>query len=164
MPGAIFRTKYYIISSVLSAAVHSYLNQTTQTLVESFRAIIGVHRGPPKLRCQRHSNLLLCSPCRSDRTTLPPTGSAFTREDADPLTPAREPQCNVGTETQRIMGKEVKEEQNRLKGCVVSSFGISFYCWRNHTVALDWERTTPSVLAKDELSLFQPHDFCGYRK
>nr|XP_046257832.1 uncharacterized protein LOC124065941 isoform X2 [Scatophagus argus] len=55
---------------------------------------------------------------RSDRTTLSLTGSTFTREDADPLTPAREPQCNVGTETQRIMGKEVKEEQNRLKGCV----------------------------------------------
>ncbi|XP_051271545.1 spectrin beta chain, non-erythrocytic 1 isoform X6 [Dicentrarchus labrax] len=55
---------------------------------------------------------------RSDRTTLSPTGSTFTREDADPLTLAREPQCNVGTETQRIMGKEVKEEQNRLKGCV----------------------------------------------
>uniref|UniRef100_A0A671VLS9 Uncharacterized LOC115596860 n=1 Tax=Sparus aurata TaxID=8175 RepID=A0A671VLS9_SPAAU len=55
---------------------------------------------------------------RSDRPTLSPTGSTFTREDADPLTPAREPQCNVGTETQRIMGKEVKEEQNRLKGCV----------------------------------------------
>ncbi|XP_031139979.1 uncharacterized protein LOC116039359 isoform X2 [Sander lucioperca] len=55
---------------------------------------------------------------RSDRTTLSPTSPAFTREDADPLTPAREPQCNVGTEMQRIMGKEVKEEQNRLKGCV----------------------------------------------
>ncbi|XP_068581389.1 uncharacterized protein [Cebidichthys violaceus] len=55
---------------------------------------------------------------RPDRTALPPTGSAFTREDADPLTPAREPQCSVGTETQRIMVKEVKEEQNRLKGCV----------------------------------------------
>ncbi|KAG7999958.1 Spectrin beta chain [Nibea albiflora] len=55
---------------------------------------------------------------RSDRTALSPTGSTFTREDADPLTPAREPECNVGTETQRIMGKEVKEEQNRLKGCV----------------------------------------------
>ncbi|KAM8738079.1 uncharacterized protein mymx isoform 4-T4 [Acanthopagrus schlegelii] len=55
---------------------------------------------------------------RSDRPTHSPTGSTFTREDADPLTPAREPQCNVGTETQRIMGKEVKEEQNRLKGCV----------------------------------------------
>ncbi|XP_034408319.1 uncharacterized protein LOC117744242 isoform X3 [Cyclopterus lumpus] len=55
---------------------------------------------------------------RSDRTTLPPTGSAFTREAADPLTPAQEPHCNVGTEMQRIMGKEVKEEQNRLKGCV----------------------------------------------
>ncbi|XP_040905883.1 spectrin beta chain, non-erythrocytic 5 isoform X7 [Toxotes jaculatrix] len=55
---------------------------------------------------------------RSDRTTLSPTGSTFTREDADPLTLTREPQCNVGMETQRIMGKEVKEEQNRLKGCV----------------------------------------------
>ncbi|XP_044229017.1 spectrin beta chain, non-erythrocytic 1 isoform X5 [Thunnus albacares] len=55
---------------------------------------------------------------RSDRTTLSPTGSTFTREEADPLTPAREPQGNVGMETQRIMGKEVKEEQNRLKGCV----------------------------------------------
>ncbi|CAJ1067414.1 uncharacterized protein LOC121511110 [Xyrichtys novacula] len=63
---------------------------------------------------------------RSDRTALSPTGSAFTREDSDPLTPAREPQCNVGTETQRIMGKEVKEEQNRLKGCVTSAeCGIS---------------------------------------
>ncbi|XP_070697709.1 spectrin beta chain, non-erythrocytic 1 [Pempheris klunzingeri] len=61
---------------------------------------------------------LLQKVLRGDRTTLPPTGSTFTREDADPLTPAREPQCNVGTETQRIMGKEVKEEQNRLKGCV----------------------------------------------
>ncbi|XP_031727403.1 uncharacterized protein mymx isoform X1 [Anarrhichthys ocellatus] len=57
---------------------------------------------------------------RTDRTALPPTGSAFTREDADPLTPAREPQCSVGTEMQRIMGKEVKEEQNRLKGCVTT--------------------------------------------
>lgn len=55
---------------------------------------------------------------RSDRSTLSPTDSTFTREDADLLTPVREPQCNVGTETQRIMGKEVKEEQNRLKGCV----------------------------------------------
>ncbi|XP_077960140.1 uncharacterized protein mymx isoform X6 [Gasterosteus aculeatus] len=42
----------------------------------------------------------------TDGPTLPPSGSAFTREDADPLTPAREPRCNVGTETQRIMGKE----------------------------------------------------------
>ncbi|XP_059215933.1 spectrin beta chain, non-erythrocytic 5 [Centropristis striata] len=62
--------------------------------------------------------VLLQKVFRSDRTTLSPTGSTFTREDADPLTPARDPQCIVGTETQRIMGKEVKEEQNRLKGCV----------------------------------------------
>ncbi|XP_008299516.1 spectrin beta chain, non-erythrocytic 2 isoform X6 [Stegastes partitus] len=55
---------------------------------------------------------------RSDRTTLSLTGSAFTREDADLLTPAREPQCIMGMETHGIMGKEVKEEQNRLKGYV----------------------------------------------
>ncbi|XP_029926849.1 uncharacterized protein mymx isoform X2 [Myripristis murdjan] len=55
---------------------------------------------------------------RTDRTALPPSGSTFTREDVDPVTSPREPQSNVGTEPQRIMGKEVKEEQNRLKGCV----------------------------------------------
>ncbi|XP_072247391.1 uncharacterized protein [Leuresthes tenuis] len=55
---------------------------------------------------------------RSDRTTLSLTGSIFTREDADLLTPAQEAQCNMGTETHVIMGKEVKEEQNRLKGSV----------------------------------------------
>lgn len=42
----IFRSKYYITSSVLSAVFHSYLNQITQTLVENFRAIIGAHCGP----------------------------------------------------------------------------------------------------------------------
>ncbi|XP_047459002.1 uncharacterized protein LOC125018769 isoform X3 [Mugil cephalus] len=55
---------------------------------------------------------------RSDRTTLSPSGSAFTREDADLMTRAREAQCSMGAETHGIMGKEVKEEQNRLKGCV----------------------------------------------
>ncbi|KAM4591138.1 uncharacterized protein mymx isoform 2-T2 [Odontesthes bonariensis] len=55
---------------------------------------------------------------RSDRTTLSLPGSTFTREDADLLTPAQEAQCNMGTETHVIMGKEVKEEQNRLKGSV----------------------------------------------
>ncbi|XP_029377055.1 uncharacterized protein mymx isoform X3 [Echeneis naucrates] len=55
---------------------------------------------------------------RSDRSALSPIGSTFTREDADPLTLGQEPQCNVGMATQRLMGKEVKEEQNRLKGCV----------------------------------------------
>nr|XP_033469138.1 spectrin beta chain, non-erythrocytic 5 isoform X5 [Epinephelus lanceolatus] len=77
---------------------------------------------------------------RSDRTTLSPTGSAFTREDADPLTPAREPQCNVGMETQRIMGKEVKEEQNRLKGCV-------------STVECGIGRRTPSNQSQEQQSV-----------
>ncbi|XP_030011237.1 spectrin beta chain, non-erythrocytic 5-like isoform X3 [Sphaeramia orbicularis] len=62
---------------------------------------------------------------RSDRTgpaptTLAATATPFTREDGDPVTPARESQGHVGTEAQRTMGKEVKEEQNRLKGCVGS--------------------------------------------
>ncbi|KAM6916605.1 spectrin beta chain-like isoform 2-T2 [Xenentodon cancila] len=56
---------------------------------------------------------------RGDRTALALSGSTFTREDADLLTHTREPQCNMGTETHGIMGKEVKEEQNRLKGCVM---------------------------------------------
>ncbi|XP_042358037.1 uncharacterized protein LOC121954542 isoform X2 [Plectropomus leopardus] len=77
---------------------------------------------------------------RSDRTTLSPSGPAFTREDADPLTPGREPQCNVGTETQRIMGKEVKEEQNRLKGCV-------------STVECGFGRRTPSNQSQEQQSV-----------
>ncbi|XP_039995004.1 uncharacterized protein LOC120796340 isoform X3 [Xiphias gladius] len=83
---------------------------------------------------------LLTKVFRSDRTTLPPTGSTFTREDADPLTLAREPQCNVGTETQRIMGKEVKEEQNRLKGCV-------------STVECGSGGRTPSSLSQEQQSV-----------
>ncbi|KAK1905427.1 Spectrin beta chain non-erythrocytic 5 [Dissostichus eleginoides] len=82
---------------------------------------------------------LLQKVLRSDRTVLSPTGSAFTREDADPLTPAREPQSNVGTETQRLMGKEVKEEQNRLKGCV-------------SPVECGMGRRTPSSLSQDQSS------------
>ncbi|XP_010787794.1 uncharacterized protein mymx isoform X6 [Notothenia coriiceps] len=61
------------------------------------------------------------------------------REDADPLTPAREPQSNVGTETQRLMGKEVKEEQNRLKGCV-------------SPVECGMGRRTPSSVSQDQPS------------
>ncbi|KAK7902211.1 hypothetical protein WMY93_018980 [Mugilogobius chulae] len=43
---------------------------------------------------------------------------SFSRDESDPST--RE-QCTVGTELQRTMGKEVKEEQNRLKGFVGSA-------------------------------------------
>lgn len=81
-----------------------------------------------------HPSSDLPSPCRSDRTTHAPNGSAFARETADPLTPAQEPQCLVGTDAQRIMGKEVKEEQNRLKGSAVSGLsGSSCYCWRDRS-------------------------------
>ncbi|XP_043992149.1 uncharacterized protein LOC122842399 isoform X4 [Gambusia affinis] len=59
---------------------------------------------------------LLQRDLRSDRTTNSLSSSTFTREDADLLTPAREAQCIMGSETHGIMGKEVKEEQNRLKG------------------------------------------------
>ncbi|XP_015235074.1 PREDICTED: uncharacterized protein LOC107087815 isoform X3 [Cyprinodon variegatus] len=60
---------------------------------------------------------LLQKDLRSDRTTHSLPGSTFTREDADLLTPVCEAQCITGSETHGIMGKEVKEEQNRLKGC-----------------------------------------------
>ncbi|XP_037127055.1 uncharacterized protein LOC119134475 isoform X1 [Syngnathus acus] len=52
---------------------------------------------------------------RSDRTALPPTGSTFTREDADPLTPTQELQCNMGTETQTSMGKLGRERQSHTE-------------------------------------------------
>ncbi|XP_048863767.1 uncharacterized protein LOC125738638 isoform X2 [Brienomyrus brachyistius] len=55
---------------------------------------------------------------RKEKPIPPSPGSDFTREDGDPATPTGESQGSVGTETLRIMGKEVKEEQNRLKGCV----------------------------------------------
>ncbi|KAK5623537.1 hypothetical protein CRENBAI_012568 [Crenichthys baileyi] len=63
---------------------------------------------------------LLQRDLRSDRTTHSLFSSTFTREDADLLTPAREAQCITGSETHGIMGKEVKEEQNRLKGCSIN--------------------------------------------
>ncbi|KAJ8393231.1 hypothetical protein AAFF_G00063030 [Aldrovandia affinis] len=60
---------------------------------------------------------LLQKAVRNEKPALPaPTSPDFTREDGNPPTPSREPQCSVGAEAQRIMGKEVKEEQNRLKG------------------------------------------------
>ncbi|XP_035981767.1 spectrin beta chain, non-erythrocytic 1 isoform X7 [Fundulus heteroclitus] len=60
---------------------------------------------------------LLQRELRSDRTAHSPGGSTFTREDGDLPTPAREARCITGAETHGMMGKEVKEEQNRLKGC-----------------------------------------------
>ncbi|XP_066552612.1 spectrin beta chain, non-erythrocytic 1 isoform X5 [Amia ocellicauda] len=60
---------------------------------------------------------LLQKAVRNEKPGLQSPSSDFTREDGDPLTPARESQCSVGIESHRIMGKEVKEEQNRLKGC-----------------------------------------------
>ncbi|XP_056148339.1 spectrin beta chain, non-erythrocytic 2 [Lampris incognitus] len=68
---------------------------------------------------------LLQKTVRSDRAALQAAGSAFPREDADLPTPAGEAQCTVGMEPPRIMGKEVKEEQNRLKGCVITREGGS---------------------------------------
>nr|XP_015218108.1 PREDICTED: uncharacterized protein LOC107079339 isoform X3 [Lepisosteus oculatus] len=61
---------------------------------------------------------LLQKAVRNEKAGLQSSCLVFTREDGDPLTPTRGPQCSVGTEVHRIMGKEVKEEQNRLKGCV----------------------------------------------
>ncbi|XP_064174002.1 uncharacterized protein LOC135245101 isoform X4 [Anguilla rostrata] len=59
---------------------------------------------------------LLQKAVRNEKSGLPVTSSDCFREDHDPLTPAKEQQRSMGAETQRIMGKEIKEEQNRLKG------------------------------------------------
>ncbi|XP_063047463.1 nucleoprotein TPR isoform X2 [Engraulis encrasicolus] len=61
---------------------------------------------------------LLQKTVRSEKPSAP-LSSHFTREDGDPPTAPREPQCSVGTASapHRLMGKEVKEERNRLKGC-----------------------------------------------
>ncbi|XP_061692613.1 uncharacterized protein LOC133509530 isoform X2 [Syngnathoides biaculeatus] len=48
---------------------------------------------------------------RSDRTSLPPVGSAVTREDADPLTSTQELQCSMGKESQTTVGKQGAERQ-----------------------------------------------------
>lgn len=124
----IFRSRHYIISLLLISCILLLLKATVVENLLAFRK--------PSLssRVVTHPSSDLPSPCRSDRTTHAPNGSAFARETADPLTPGREPQCIVGTDAQRIMGKEVKEEQNRLKGCAVSGLsGSSCYCWRDRS-------------------------------
>ncbi|KAJ0066727.1 hypothetical protein NL108_002298 [Boleophthalmus pectinirostris] len=63
----------------------------------------------------KESWALLQKTLRTDRAAPPPTSPSPPREEVDPST--RE-QGTVGTELQRTMGKEVKEEQNRLKGFV----------------------------------------------
>ncbi|TNM99911.1 hypothetical protein fugu_012944 [Takifugu bimaculatus] len=65
-----------------------------------------------KQRELKDSWLHLQKDFRSNR----PTSGTFTREPADPLTLTGEAQY-VGTETQRIMGNQVREERH-LKGCV----------------------------------------------
>ncbi|XP_061083580.1 spectrin beta chain, non-erythrocytic 5 [Conger conger] len=61
---------------------------------------------------------LLQKAVRNEKSALPPTSPDFSRRDEDPLTPCKEQQCSMGAETQRMMGKDIKEEQNRLKGHV----------------------------------------------
>ncbi|XP_028845380.1 spectrin beta chain, non-erythrocytic 5 isoform X3 [Denticeps clupeoides] len=56
---------------------------------------------------------LLQKAFRNEKPTLPLPTPQFTREDGDPVTP----QSGVGMDPQRMLGKEVKEEQNRLQGC-----------------------------------------------
>lgn len=124
----IFRSRHYIISLLLISCVLLLLKLTAVENLLAFR------KSSLSSAVVTRPSSDLCSPYRSDRTPHVPNGSTFARETADPLTPAREPQCIVGTDAQRIMGKEVKEEQNRLKGCAVSDLsGSSCYCWRNRS-------------------------------
>lgn len=60
--------------------------------------------------------------CRNEKAAPLPSDPSLTRDSSDPVTPSQEPPCSVGTDPHRIMGKEVKEEQNRLKGFTVCSF------------------------------------------
>ncbi|XP_043111256.1 spectrin alpha chain isoform X3 [Puntigrus tetrazona] len=53
---------------------------------------------------------------RNEKAAPLPSIPSLTRDGSDPETPGQEPPGSVGTDPHRIMGKEVKEEQNRLKG------------------------------------------------
>ncbi|XP_050982914.1 uncharacterized protein LOC127175708 isoform X2 [Labeo rohita] len=53
---------------------------------------------------------------RNEKAAQPPSTPSLTRDASDPETQSQEPPGSVGTDPHRIMGKEVKEEQNRLKG------------------------------------------------
>uniref|UniRef100_A0A9J8CXV8 PH domain-containing protein n=1 Tax=Cyprinus carpio carpio TaxID=630221 RepID=A0A9J8CXV8_CYPCA len=53
---------------------------------------------------------------RNEKAAPLPSDPSLTRDSSDPVTPSQEPPGSVGTDPHRIMGKEVKEEQNRLKG------------------------------------------------
>ncbi|XP_058651865.1 uncharacterized protein LOC131552243 isoform X3 [Onychostoma macrolepis] len=53
---------------------------------------------------------------RNEKAAQLPSTPSLTRDGSDPETPSQEPPGSVGTDPHRIMGKEVKEEQNRLKG------------------------------------------------
>uniref|UniRef100_A0A8C2IX39 PH domain-containing protein n=2 Tax=Cyprinus carpio TaxID=7962 RepID=A0A8C2IX39_CYPCA len=53
---------------------------------------------------------------RNEKAAPLPSDPSLTRDTSDPVTPSQEPPGSVGTDPHRIMGKEVKEEQNRLKG------------------------------------------------
>ncbi|XP_016133261.1 uncharacterized protein [Sinocyclocheilus grahami] len=55
-------------------------------------------------------------PIRNEKAAQLPSTSSLTRDSSDPETPSQESPGSVGTDPHRIMGKEVKEEQNRLKG------------------------------------------------
>ncbi|XP_041105968.1 spectrin beta chain, non-erythrocytic 1-like isoform X5 [Polyodon spathula] len=71
-----------------------------------------------KQRELKNSWALLQQALRNENSGLLLPCSDFTREEGDPLTSIQEPQCSMGKEVQRIMGKEVQEELNLLKGCV----------------------------------------------
>ncbi|XP_059421659.1 uncharacterized protein LOC132156709 isoform X2 [Carassius carassius] len=53
---------------------------------------------------------------RNDKAAQLPSDPSLTRDSSDPVTLSQELPGTVGTDPHRIMGKEVKEEQNRLKG------------------------------------------------
>ncbi|XP_051945498.1 uncharacterized protein LOC127617567 [Xyrauchen texanus] len=59
---------------------------------------------------------LLQNAVRNEKATRWPSAPLLTKEASDPETQSQELPGSVGRDQGRIMGKEVKEEQNRLKG------------------------------------------------
>ncbi|XP_030628129.1 uncharacterized protein mymx [Chanos chanos] len=102
---------------------------------------------------------LLQKSLRTEKPAQPHSSSHFTREDGDPMTPSVEPQCNVGIEPQRIMGKDVKEEQNRLKGFVGGRES------GNTRKPSDGQEETPPITDKNLASdVIERHQMEGERK
>ncbi|XP_055083243.1 uncharacterized protein LOC117382198 isoform X2 [Periophthalmus magnuspinnatus] len=100
----------------------------------------------------KESWALLQKTLRTDRAAPPPTSPTPPREEGDPST--RE-QGIVGTELQRTMGKEVKEEQNRLKGFVGTADASIGQTQEQDSVSLSSPMGEAAVCSNDVIARHQ---------